>query len=62
MDDIIKLVKDKAGISDDAAQKAVNTVLGFIKGKLPGPVASQIDGVVGPTLGSKKGGMLGGTE
>lgn len=57
MDDIIKLVKDKTGISEDAARNAVNTVVGYIKGKLPTPVASQIDGVIGHDLGKKTTGM-----
>jgi hypothetical protein len=57
MDELVKLVTDKAGVSPDQAQKAVTTVLGFLKEKLPGPVAGQIDKVVG---GESGGGGLGG--
>lgn len=55
MDDIVKLVKDKTGISDEAAKNAVSTVVGYIKGKLPTPIASQIDGVIGGEQGKKTG-------
>jgi hypothetical protein len=47
MDELIKLVTDKVGIPADQAEKAVNIVLGFLKDKLPGPLAGQIDKVVG---------------
>ena len=69
MDELIKQVAAKAGISEDQAQSAVNTVLGFVKERLPAPIAGQIDNVmtgegggVGGTLGdmaSKVGGILG---
>jgi uncharacterized protein (DUF2267 family) len=68
MDELIKQVVSKTGISEDQARTAVTTVLGFIKDKLPAPIASQIDnamtgdgGGVGGTLGdlaSKAGGLL----
>ena len=44
MDEIIKLVTEKVGIPADKAQQAVETVLGFVKDKLPAPLADQIDG------------------
>ena len=69
MDELIKQVAAKAGISQDQAQSAVNTVLGFVKERLPAPIAGQIDNVmtgegggVGGTLGdmaNKVGGLLG---
>ncbi len=46
MDELIKLVSSKAGISADQAKVAVNTVLDFLKTKLPAPVASQLDAVL----------------
>ncbi len=46
MDELIKLVSQKVGISTEQAKKAVDTVLGFLKGKLPGPIAKQVDGVL----------------
>lgn len=46
MNELVKLVADKAGISEAQAQKAVGTVLDFLKQKLPAPIASQIDGLL----------------
>ncbi len=46
MDELIKLVTEKANISEDQARQAVTTVLDFLKTKLPAPVASQIDGLL----------------
>ncbi|OQA43185.1 MAG: hypothetical protein BWY52_01967 [Chloroflexi bacterium ADurb.Bin325] len=43
MDEIIKLVAQKAGITEAQAQIAVNTVLDFVKSKLPPNLASQVD-------------------
>lgn len=45
MQELIKMVSDKAGISEDQARKATETVMGYLKGKLPPAVASQLDGV-----------------
>lgn len=68
MDELIKQVVSKTGISEDQARTAVTTVLGFVKDKLPAPIASQIDNAltgegsgVGGSLGdlaSKAGGLL----
>jgi uncharacterized protein (DUF2267 family) len=43
MDELIKLVTQKAGISEAQAKQAVDTVLGFLKQNLPAPLAGQID-------------------
>jgi len=43
MDELVKLVSDKVGISEDQAQEAVQVVLSFLKDKLPEPIAGQID-------------------
>jgi hypothetical protein len=67
MDELIKQVSAKTGISDEQARSAVNTVLDFIKDRLPAPIAGQIDNVVsgeggiGGTVGdiaSKVGGIF----
>lgn len=46
MQSIVQLVQEKAGISQDQAQKAVETVAGYLKTKLPAPIAGQIDGLL----------------
>lgn len=43
MDELIKLVTQKTGISEKQATQAVETVMDFLKDKLPSPVASQIE-------------------
>ena len=55
MDELIKQVTKKAGISEDQAKKAVDAVLGFLKTKLPKPVAAQIEGVLKGDVGGLKG-------
>jgi len=46
MDELIKRITEKTGISEDQARSAVNTVSGFLKEKLPTPIAGQIDNVL----------------
>ncbi len=54
MDELIKLITQKTGISEEQARQAVNQVLAFLKTKLPAPIASQVEAVLGggvPNLG-----------
>lgn len=46
MDELVKLVAQKTGISPDQARAAVTTVIGFLKQRLPAPIAGQIDGIL----------------
>jgi hypothetical protein len=69
MDELIKLVAQKTGISPDQARAAVETVVGFLKQKLPAPIAGQLDGVLagGAASGADDalkglGGLLGGKK
>lgn len=67
MDEIISMVVQKAGISQDQARTAVETVMGVLKSRLPASVSSHLDSAVsgqggGGTMGGlsdKLGGMLG---
>ncbi len=43
MEKIVKLVADKAGISESQAQLAVTTVASFLKDRMPEPMAGQVD-------------------
>ena len=47
MDKLVKLVSQKTGLSEEMAKTAVETVVGFLKEKLPAPIAEQIDSVLG---------------
>ena len=58
MDDLIKQVVERTGISEAQARTAVETVVGFLKNKLPGPIAGQLDGVLGGAAGAV-GGLAG---
>jgi len=62
MDELVKLVSKKTGLAPDQAKVAVQTVIDFLKKKLPAPVAAQIDGVLSgnvPDLTKGLGGILG---
>ncbi|HEX8097608.1 MAG TPA: hypothetical protein VF507_06210 [Pyrinomonadaceae bacterium] len=70
MEDLVKQVSQRAGISEDKAREAVNTVLGFLKERLPGPIAGQVDNVMntaggtianaGGALADQAGNLIGG--
>jgi len=66
MDELVKLVASKVGISEKQAQEAVDVVLGFLKDKLPKPLAGQVEAALEGDLGGLGdltkglGGLLGG--
>ncbi len=60
MDELIKLVVAKTGISEPMAKLAVETVLSFLKTKLPAPLAGQLDAVIGGGAGGLDLGSIGG--
>ncbi len=43
---LVQLIQEKTGISEDQAQTALSTVVGFLKERLPEPIAGQIDGLI----------------
>jgi hypothetical protein len=43
MDELIKLVVEKTGLSQDDAQKAAQVIVDFLKSRLPGPLGAQVD-------------------
>ena len=47
MEELVKLVAQKTGMPEAQAQTAVETVLGYLKERLPAPLASQLDAVIG---------------
>ena len=60
MEELIKLVSQKVGISEAQARTAVETVAGFLKAKLPGPLAGQVDSALGMAGGALGNVDLGG--
>ena len=66
MDDLIKQVTERTGISESQARTAVETVMGFLKDRLPAPIAGHLEGVLGGaggaigTVADTAGDVLGG--
>ena len=56
MDELVNLVVQKTGLPKDKAKVAVETVLDYLKDKLPAPLAGQLDTL----LEGQGGGLLGG--
>jgi hypothetical protein len=46
MEELVKMVTEKVGITADKAKMAVEMVVKFLSEKLPAPIASQIKGVL----------------
>ena len=46
MNEIVKMVSEKTGLSPEMSKTAVDTVIGFLKSKLPPAIAGQLDGVI----------------
>jgi len=67
MEEVVKLVSEKAGISEDKAKIAVQVVAGVLKDRMPDSMAKHVDsylkgegdaGGIGDMAG-KLGGMFG---
>lgn len=69
MENLIKMVSEKTGISDSQAKMAVDTVVSFLKDKMPAGTGGQVEsflkggtgglGDLAGNLKDKVGGMLG---
>ncbi len=64
MDELVKIVSQKTGLSPEQSKAAAQAVIDYLKSKLPGPIAGQIDSVLqgGGGIGDVAkglGGMLG---
>ena len=58
MEQLIKLVTEKTGISESQATAAVNTVVNYMKDKLPAGLSSQVDSLLkGGGIGDIAGGL-----
>lgn len=57
MDELINKVAEKTGLSPDQAKAAVESVIGFLKEKLPVPLASELDSLLGASEGSGNEGL-----
>lgn len=59
MQQLINQVTQRTGIPEDKARAAVDTVVGYLKQHLPGPIASQLDGAISGEGAQGQGGMGG---
>ena len=63
MDELVKLVAEKTGLSEEMAETAVKLVLDYVKKKLPAPVAAQVDALLGAdSAADMLGGLFGGKK
>jgi ribosomal protein L7/L12 len=56
MEDLIKFVTEKTGLSADQAKSAVEAVGSFLKDKMPGGMGEQVNNFLG---GKEIGGLAG---
>jgi len=54
MDELVKMISKKTGLTEEMSKTVVTMILDFVKQKLPAPLAGQIDTVLG---GSATGGV-----
>lgn len=63
MEELIKNISKKLGLSEDMARQAVDMVVSFIKDKLPDSIAGQLDAFLGnKDLLEQAGDIAGGLE
>jgi uncharacterized protein (DUF2267 family) len=68
MEELVKQVSARAGIGEEQARQAIDTVVGFLRERLPEAIAGHVDTVLnnqqaGDVLGNvadRIGGMFGG--
>ncbi len=66
-DELVRIVAEKTGLSEDLARTAVEAVLAYLKERLPEPIAQQMDAFLagegtdlGDMLQKGLGGLFGG--
>lgn len=47
LDELVKRISEKTGLPEEQARSAAETAIGFIKEKLPEPIAGQVDNYLG---------------
>jgi hypothetical protein len=52
MEELIKMVTAKVGISESQAKGAVDTVISFLKDKMPGGIGGQVESFISGNSGS----------
>ncbi len=62
MNELVQMVQQKTGLSQDMAQKVVDTVVGYLKTKLPAPLCSGLDEFMGSGAGDASSDAAGATD
>jgi|HigsolmetaAR202D_1030399.scaffolds.fasta_scaffold00932_19 hypothetical protein len=52
MEQLVKLVSERTGLSEAQSREVITLVVGFIKDKLPPNIASQLDLLIGANTAS----------
>jgi hypothetical protein len=52
--ELVRMVAEKTGISEDKARTAAETVIGYLKDKMPAAVSSQLDSAASGASGMGK--------
>ena len=52
MNELVQIVQQKSGLSEEQSIEIVNAVVAFVKTKLPAGLASHVDGLVGDLGGA----------
>ena len=52
MNELVNLITQRTGLSNDMSQKVVQIVEGYLRNKLPEPMGSQVMGMLGAQSGS----------
>ncbi len=61
MNELVQIVQQKTGLSQDMAQTVVNTVMEHLKSRLPASMSAGLDQLMGGTASAdptSKGGLL----
>jgi len=59
MNEIVEQLKSRVGLDDEKARSAAETVVNFLKQRLTGTVASQLDSVISGQGGEGIAGQIG---
>lgn len=47
LDELVKRISEKTGLPEEQARSAAEAAIGFVKEKLPAPIAGQVDSYLG---------------
>ena len=53
MNELVQIVQEKSGLSEEQCVSIVKSVVEYVKGKLPESLASSVDGLVGDLGGGE---------